>query len=51
MHLELCITLVPFGFGLVLGDVSPSLQRCMGIEGTGNRRNRARKLGGRKRTS
>lgn len=31
-------SLVPFGFGLVHGDVSPSLQAWTGIE-TGNRRN------------
>lgn len=42
-------SLVPFGFGLVHGDVSPSLQGCMGIEETGNRRNGAGKLERRKR--
>lgn len=42
-------SLVPFGFGLVHGDVSPSLQGCTGLEETGNRRNGAGKLEGRKR--
>lgn len=41
-------SLVPFGFGLVHGDVSPSLQGCTDIE-TGSRRNGAGNVGERKR--